>query len=85
MKLPITFEQFKSDPSKAIMFLLLLVVSVLYYRTESQSRQANTRCEERLAKCELKLEKLNSALKTQDSLCSALVTEIRLYKILGKI
>ena len=26
MKLPITFEQFKSDPSKAIMFLLLGVV-----------------------------------------------------------
>ena len=48
MKLPITFEQFKSDPSKAIMFLLLGVVSVLYLRSESQSRQINERCEKRL-------------------------------------
>jgi len=85
MKLPIDFEQFKSDPSKAIMFLLLVVVSVLYYRTESQSKSINDRCEKRLLECEAKLEKLSKQLKTQDSLCSALVTEITLYKKLGKI
>jgi hypothetical protein len=50
MKLPITFEQFKSDPSKAIMFLLLGVVSVLYYRAEAQSKAINERCEKRRAK-----------------------------------
>jgi hypothetical protein len=41
MKLPIDFDQFKSDPLKAIMFLLLGVVSVLYYRSENQSAQIN--------------------------------------------
>jgi hypothetical protein len=39
MKLPITFEQFKSDPSKAIMFLLLGVVSVLYYASRMAAKQ----------------------------------------------
>ena len=85
MKLPITFEEFKSDPGKAIMFLLLVVVSVLYYRTESQSKGINERCESRLALCESKLDKLSQQLKTQDSLCSGLITEISLYKKLGKI
>lgn len=85
MKFPITFAEFKSDPSKAIMFLLLVVVSVLYYRTENQSKSINDRCEKRLLECEAKLEKLSRQLKTQDSLCSALVTEITLYKKLGKI
>lgn len=85
MKLPIDFEQFKTDPLKAIMFLLLGVVSVLYYRSESQSKQINERCESRLEICEAKLEKLSKQLKTQDSLCSALITEISLYKKLGKI
>jgi hypothetical protein len=85
MKFPITFEEFKSDPSKAIMFLLLVVVSVLYYRTENQSKSINERCEARLLECEAKLEKLSRQLKTQDSLCSALVTEISIYKNLGKI
>jgi hypothetical protein len=85
MKFPITFEEFKSDPSKAVMFLLLIVVSVLYYRTEAQANDINERCEKRLFECEAKLEKLSKQLKTQDSLCSALITEISLYKKLGKI
>jgi hypothetical protein len=85
MKLPITFEQFKSDPSKAIMFLLLGVVSVLYYRSEQQSEEINKRCEKRLEVCEMKLMVLTKSLKTQDSLCSALITEIKIYKSLGKI
>jgi hypothetical protein len=85
MKLPISFEQFKSDPTKALMFLLLFVVSVLYYRSESQSKEINNRCELRLKSCEDKIDRLSDALKTQDSLCSALVTEIKIYRTLGKI
>lgn len=85
MKLPITFEQFKSDPLKALMFCLLGVVTVLYIRAENQSAEINQRCEQRLYACEIKLDKLSKALKTQDSLCSALITEINIYKSLGKI
>lgn len=85
MKLPIDFEQFKSDPSKAIMFLLLGVVSVLYYRAEGQSKATNERCEQRLALCENELRKMSRSLKTQDSICSALITEIKIYRELGKI
>jgi hypothetical protein len=65
MKLPITFEQFKSDPSKAIMFLLLGVVSIMYYRAEAQAKEINERCEARLKQCEAKLEKMSAQLKTQ--------------------
>jgi hypothetical protein len=85
MKLPITFSEFSSDPTKAIMFLLLGVVSVLYLRSENQSRQINERCEKRLTMCETELREMSKMLKTQDSLCSALVTEIKIYKSLGKI
>ena len=85
MKLPINFEEFKKDPSKAIMFLLLFVVVSLYYRAESQSTVATNRCEIRLQKCEKDLQKMSKMLKSQDSLCSALITELRLYKELGKI
>jgi len=85
MKLPIDFEQFKSDPTKAITFLMLIVVSVLYIRAERQSKAINDRCEKRLELCEVKLERMSKMLKTQDSLCSALITEISIYKNLGKI
>jgi hypothetical protein len=85
MKLPITFSEFRSDPTKAIMFLLLAVVSVLYYRAEGQSAEINERCERRLALCENELRKMSRSLKTQDSICSALITEIKIYRELGKI
>jgi hypothetical protein len=85
MKLPITFQDFRSDPTKAIMFLLLGVVSVLYYRAEGQSAEINERCERRLALCENELRKMSKSLKTQDSICSALITEIKIYRELGKI
>ena len=85
MKLPISFNQFKEDPSKAITFLLLFVVVALYARTEAQYRNANKVCEERLERCETELKAMSKMLKTQDSICSALVTEIKIYRTLGKI
>lgn len=85
MKLPINFDQFRQDPSKAIMFLLLFVVVSLYYRAEKQSKFATIQCEERLNKCEKDLKKMSTMLKSQDSLCSSLITEIKIYRELGKI
>jgi hypothetical protein len=71
MKLPITFEQFKSDPSKAIMFFVAWRCErvILPSRRAEQSNKRK-RCEKRLQMCEAKLDKLTKQLKTQDSLCS---------------
>ena len=85
MKLPITFEDFRNDPLKALLLICFSVMSVMYYRAENQSKEINERCELRLKQCEAKLEKMSAQLKTQDSLCSALITEISIYKSLGKI
>jgi septal ring factor EnvC (AmiA/AmiB activator) len=86
MKLPITFEQFKSDPLKALFFAALVAMTALYVDSrKAQMAKATEVCEKRLQMCEAKLDKLTKQLKTQDSLCSALVTEITIYKTLGKI
>jgi hypothetical protein len=85
MKLPITFEQFKSDPLKALFFAALVAMTALYVDSRNQMAKATEVCEKRLQMCEAKLDKLTKQLKTQDSLCSALVTEITIYKSLGKI
>lgn len=81
----ITFEQFRKDPQKALMFTMIFAMSALYIRAERQSNLATAQCEKRLIKCETELRKMSAILKTQDSLCSALVTEIKIYKALGKI
>ena len=81
----LTFEQFRKDPQKALMFAMIFAMTALYIRAERQSYIATAQCEERLVRCETELRKLSTMLKTQDSLCSALVTEIKIYKQLGKI
>ena len=81
----LTFEQFRKDPQKALMFAMIFAMTALYIRAERQAYLATAQCEERLVRCETELRKLSTMLKTQDSLCSALVTEIKIYKQLGKI
>ena len=85
MRFPVSFEQFTKNSEKAITYLLLFVVTALYIRAERQSNLVTAQCEKRLVKCETELRKMSAMLKTQDSLCSALVTEIKIYKALGKI
>ena len=85
MKLPVTFEQFIKDPVKGLMFLSLAAMSFLYIDARNQMKEATKVCENRLIRCETELKKMAVMLKTQDSVCSALTTEIRLYKELGKI
>ena len=81
----LSFEQFRKDPQKALMFAMIFAMTALYVRAERQAYLATAQCEERLVRCETELRKLSTMLKTQDSLCSALVTEIKIYKQLGKI
>jgi hypothetical protein len=85
MKFPIDFEQFKSDPLKALFFVALVAMSALYVDSRNQMAKATKVCEKRLTMCEAELRKMSTMLKTQDSLCSALITEIKIYKSLGKI
>jgi hypothetical protein len=89
MKFPISFEQFKSDPLKALLLISALVaMSALYVDSRRGSNGKGNKpkyAKKRLLLCEAKLDKLTKQLKTQDSLCSALVTEITIYKNLGKI
>ena len=64
----ITFEQFRKDPQKAMMFLMLFAVSALYVRAERQSYLATAQCEKRLVRSvKVNLIKMSRMLKTQDS------------------
>lgn len=85
MKLPVTFDQFVKDPVKGLLFLVILALGYLYRDANKQMNKANILCEKRLARCELELKKMAIMLKTQDSVCSALTTEIKLYREFGKI
>ena len=85
MKLPVSFTEFSKDPSKAITYLMLFAVVFLYLRMENQDKQLNTGCEDRLTRCESKLDQMAKMLKTQDSLSASLRSELNTYKKIGVI
>jgi hypothetical protein len=85
MKLPVSFSEFSKDPSKAVTYLMLFAVIFLYLRMENQDKTINTGCEDRLTRCETKLEQMSGMLKTQDSLSASLRSELNTYKNLGII
>jgi hypothetical protein len=85
MKLPVSFTEFSKDPSKAVTYLMLFAVVFLYLRMENQDKQLNTGCEDRLTRCESKLDQMAKMLKTQDSLSASLRSELNTYKKIGVI
>jgi len=85
MKLPVSFTEFSKDPSKAVTYLMLFAVIFLYLRMENQDKQLNTGCEDRLTRCESKLDQMAKMLKTQDSLSASLRSELNTYKKIGVI
>jgi len=85
MKLPVSFSEFSKDPSKALTYLMIFAVIFLYVRMERQDNSINTGCEDRLTKCENKLDQMSVMLKTQDSLSASLRSELNTYKNLGII
>ena len=64
---------------------MIFAVIFLYVRMENQDNQVNTGCEDRLTRCEQKLEQFSGMLKTQDSISSALRAELTTYQKLGII
>jgi len=85
VKLPVSFSDFSKDPSKAVTYLMIFAVIFLYVRMEKQDNTINTGCEGRLERCERKLDQFSSMLKTQDSISSALRSELNVYKKMGVI
>jgi hypothetical protein len=60
MKLPITFEQFKSDPSKGNCFFVGRCERNDYRADRRNQRHKRPKCEKRLQMCEAKLDKLTT-------------------------
>ena len=63
MKLPFTFEQFKKNPIKALLFVMLLAVGYLYVENRINYTKQIERCEYQYKNCDKKIEKLEYKLE----------------------
>jgi len=85
MKLPISFDQLKKDPKTAVSYLSIIAVVALFLRYEGKGNSAELKCEERLSKCETKLDEMYEALLKLQKSNSEMEGQISTYKNLGVI
>ena len=75
---PVTFDQFKKNPIAAVAFCMLVAVSYLYYDVKTGYADQIRISNEKMNNLELKIDKMNSALKKSDSALAAAITELRI-------
>jgi hypothetical protein len=85
MKLPISFEQFKSNPIAAVAFTMLLTVGYLYIDLRSGYKEQIDKANAKIEALDIKIDKLSYALKRSDSCLASTMTEIRIMQTMKKI
>lgn len=82
---PVTFDQFKKNPIAAVAFCMLVAVSYLYYDVKTGYADQIRISNEKMNNLELKIDKMNSALKKSDSALAAAITELRIINTVKKL
>lgn len=82
---PVTFDQFKKNPIAAVAFCMLVAVSYLYYDVKTGYADQIKISNEKMNNLELKIDRMNSALKKSDSALAAAITELRIINTVKKL
>ena len=85
MKLPVSFNEFKSNPVAAVAFCMLLVVGYLYVDLRSGYTDQIDKANKKIDALEVKMDKMAYALKKSDSALSAAITELRIINTIKKL
>ena len=83
--LPISFQDFKSNPVAGVAFCMLLAVSYLYYDVKTGYGDQIEKSNQKIEALELKVDKMGYALKKSDSALAAAITELRIINTVKKL
>ena len=90
MKLPISFDQFKKNPIKAMLFLVIIAIVYLYLENRINYTKQIEKCENQYQICEQKIDKLEGkvevleiALRNCDSSLATASTRLTVLNELG--
>jgi hypothetical protein len=83
--LPISFDQFKSNPVAGVAFCMLLAVGYLYIDLRSQYKDQIEKANQKIEQLDVKIDHLTTYLKRSDSALASAMTEIRLMQTIKKL
>ena len=82
---PIDFDQFRKNPVAAVAFCMLVAVSYLYYDGKTSYLDQIEKSNKKIEALEIKVDRMNAALKKSDSALAAAITELRIINAVKKI
>ena len=82
MKLPITFEQFSKDPTKCLLFLLIVAIGYLYVEIKLSNSDLIGKYDERVAGQDQKIELLTEHVRKSDSTVGYMISKVEMFQIM---
>jgi hypothetical protein len=83
--LPIGFDQFRKNPVAGVAFCMLAAVSYLYLDLKSGYKEQIENLNKKVDTYDVKLDKMNYALKKSDSTLASAITELRIITTVKKL
>lgn len=82
MKLPITFEQFSKDPTKGLLFLVIVAIGYLYIDIKLSNADLIGKYDERVATQDQKIELLTEHVRRSDSTLGYMISKVEMLQIM---
>jgi hypothetical protein len=82
MKLPITFEQFSKDPTKGLLFLVIVAIGYLYVDIKLSNSDLISKYDERVAGQDQKIELLTEHVRRSDSTLGYMISKVEMLQIM---
>jgi hypothetical protein len=85
VKLPVSYNEFKKDPVKALLFITLSAIGYLYIDNKLNYQGQVETCQERTIQLEDKVETLTVRMMKADSSLAVATTKLKVLAKLNKI
>jgi hypothetical protein len=82
MKLPITFEQFSKDPTKGLLFLVIVAIGYLYVDIKLSNSDLISKYDERVGAQDQKIELLTEHVRKSDSTLGYMISKVEMFQIM---
>ena len=82
MKLPINFEQFSKDPTKGLLFLVIVAIGYLYVDIKLSNSDLIGKYDERVATQDQKIELLTEHVRRSDSTLGYMISKVEMMQIM---
>jgi hypothetical protein len=82
MKLPITFEQFSKDPTKGLLFLVIVAIGYLYVDIKLSNSDLIGKYDERVGAQDQKIELLTEHVRRSDSTLGYMISKVEMMQIM---